>query len=81
MPNFYKCMCERAYFIGYEQLFLSRRVRRAIAKSEIHRAWLAGNQGNIGEPEGVLYRKWFTNRKNHKNATLGHLWRSINHRC
>jgi hypothetical protein len=44
MPNFYKLICERAYFIGYEQLFLPRRVRRVIAKSEIHRAWLAGNQ-------------------------------------
>jgi hypothetical protein len=78
MPNFYKLICERAYFIGYEQLFLPRRVRRVIAKSEIHRAWLAGNQGNIGELEGVLYREWFTNRKHHSNANLKQLWRCIN---
>lgn len=78
MPTVYKAICERAYFIGYEQLFLPRSLRRLIAKSELHRAWLAGNQGNIGVTDGVLYRKWFTNRKHHTNATLKQLWRSIN---
>lgn len=53
VPNPYKLICEKFYFIGYEQLFLSRKFRRAIAKTEMHRAWLAGNQGNIGVVEGV----------------------------
>ncbi len=77
VPNPYKLICEKFYFIGYEQLFLSRKFRRAIAKTEMHRAWLAGNQGNIGVVEGVLYREWFTNRKYHTNATFKQLWRSI----
>lgn len=77
MLNLYKFMCERAYFVGYEQLFLSRRVRRAIARTELHRAWLAGNSGCIGEEEGVLYRQWKTNRKKHTTASFKELWWSI----
>ncbi len=73
----FKLICEQFYFIGYEQLFLSRKFRRAIAKTEMHRAWLAGNQGNIGVAEGVLYREWFTDRKHHTNATFKQLWRCI----
>ncbi|CAK1933691.1 conserved hypothetical protein [Vibrio crassostreae] len=77
MPYTYKLICEQFYFIGYEQLFLSRKFRRAIAQTEMHRAWLAGNQGNIGVAEGVLYREWFTDRKHHTNATFKQLWRCI----
>lgn len=78
MTSVYKLICERAYFVGYEQLFLPRSFRRLVARSELHRAWLAGNQGNIGATDGVLYRKWFTNRKHHTNSTIKQLWRSIN---
>ena len=77
MPNLYTSICKRFYFIGYEQLFLSRKFRQTIAKSEMHRAWLAGNQGCIGVEEGVLYREWFTNRKHHQNANFKELWRCI----
>jgi hypothetical protein len=63
--------------IGYAQLIPPRTFRKIIAKSELHRGWLAGNQGNIGEPEGVLYRRWHTNRKQHPNATFKQAWQSL----
>lgn len=69
----------KTYFVGYQQLFLSRRLRRIIATNELHRAWLSGNQANIGETDGVLYRQWFTNRKTHTNATIKQLLVSVLH--
>lgn len=77
MRNPYNLMCELAFMIGYDQIIPSRAFRRIIFGSKLHRAWLAGNQGNIGEPEGVLYRRWYTNRKQHKNATMKQAWRSL----
>lgn len=72
-----KIIYELSFTIGYQQLLPSRTIRRFFAKTEIHRAWLAGNQGCIGEPDGVLYRNWHTNRKCHKNASLKQIWRGI----
>ncbi|MGF1884442.1 hypothetical protein [Vibrio splendidus] len=66
-----------AYMIGYAQQIPSRSLRRRIAGTMIHRAWLGGNQGCIGETEGVLYRNWHTNRKNHKNASFSTMWQSL----
>lgn len=45
-----------AYMIGYDQLIPSRSLRKRIAGTMIHRAWLGVYEGCIGEPEGVLYR-------------------------
>lgn len=59
-----------AFIVGYSQRIPSRSFRRLLAGTKIHRAWLAGNQGCIGEPEGVLYRLWHTNRKHHKSASI-----------
>jgi hypothetical protein len=70
-------LCHLAFILGYEQSIPSRTARRFLARTQLHRAWLAGNQGCIGEPEGVLYRRWYTNRKAHKNAGVTQLWRSL----
>ena len=77
MKNPYKFMCGLAFMVGYSQLIPSRTFRRAIAGTKLHRFWLAGNQGNIGEPAGVLYREWHTNRKLHKKATIKEIWQSL----
>lgn len=77
MKNPYAFMCGLAFMIGYAQLIPPRAFRRAIAGTEFHRSWLAGNQGNIGEPEGVLYRLWYTNRKQHKNTNVKEVWQSL----
>lgn len=65
------------FITGYKQLIPGRSFRRLIAKSQIHRAWLAGNIGAIGEEDGVLYRCWFTNRKHHRNATFRQIWQGL----
>lgn len=51
----------RLYFVGYKGLCLSRRLRRLLAGSAWHRAWLAGYMGMYeedGKPFGVCDRQW-----------------------
>ncbi len=44
----------RVYLHGYQRSELPRWLRRAIARTEIHRAWLSGYQGCF-EEAGVSY--------------------------
>lgn len=56
----------RMYFVGYAGLALSRGLRRLIARSELHRAWLNGHMGlfeEAGRPHGVCDREWYSYRK------------------
>ncbi|WP_060192530.1 hypothetical protein [Burkholderia ubonensis] len=56
----------RMYFIGYAGLSLSRVLRKLIARSRLHRAWLNGHMGlfeEAGRPHGVCDREWYSYRK------------------
>ena len=44
----------RAYLAGHAQLALPHRLRKAIAGSELHRAWLVGFLGFF-EQDGLAY--------------------------
>lgn len=53
------------YIFGYQGWIPSRFVRKLLARSKVHRAWLAGNLGSFiedGTKIGVCDRKWYTNR-------------------
>lgn len=53
------------YLLGYKQWMAPRAVRRLMAGTIVHRAWLAGNMGlyeSEGEKYGVCDRQWYTNR-------------------
>jgi len=56
----------RMYFVGYDRVCLPRLVRRIIARSRLHRAWLNGHMGLFeqdGRPHGVCDREWYNYRK------------------
>lgn len=77
MKNVKATFLQLAFAVGYSQLIPKRSIRRFLAGTEVHRAWLGGNQGNVGEPEGVLYREWYTNRKQHRNASFKQVCREL----
>lgn len=62
---------QRFFTAGYNGLLLPRPLRRLIARSKLHRAWLAGDMGvcrvplDNGDsvPFGVTDRAWTKNRK------------------
>lgn len=59
-------LCLRFYFVGYEGLALSRRIRRMLAKTPFHRAWLEGYMGSFvaeGRKTSVLDYVWDRVRK------------------
>ena len=77
---FSKAINQEFYLYGYQQKFISRRLRKMIAGTELHRAWLAGNMGVFIENDpqtltevrcGVLQRAWYTNRKLDKTVSEG----------
>lgn len=59
-------LVSRMYFLGYAGLSLSRGIRRLIAGSTLHRAWMNGHMGlfeEAGRPHGVCDREWYSYRK------------------
>jgi len=44
----------RVYLHGYQQYILPRWLRRTLARTEFHRAWLSGFHGRF-EEDGVMY--------------------------
>jgi hypothetical protein len=59
-------LLHRVYLAGYSGMYLSRNVRRLIARTRLHHAWLAGFCGSycIGDIKyGVTDREWFRFRK------------------
>ncbi len=57
----------RFHLVGYDGLLLARPIRRLIAGSTAHRAWLSGVMGiytdDKGQRFGVCDREWTINRK------------------
>lgn len=54
-----------AYFMGYDGVKPFRWVRRGLAKTPLHRSWLAGNMGSYyegGRKLGVCDRYWYSYR-------------------
>lgn len=54
-----------AYFVGYQGGLPFRWVRRVLAKTDMHRSWLAGNMGSYyecGKKFGVCDRYWYSYR-------------------
>lgn len=61
---------QRFYLAGYSGLLLPRAMRRILARTNLHRAWLAGDMGVFKEerPEGMVAcgvcdREWIQFRK------------------
>ena len=52
------CLHMRFYLAGYSGLLLPRAMRRLLARTTIHRAWLSGYMGVFQEesPEGMVGR-------------------------
>jgi hypothetical protein len=56
---------DRLYFVGYKGVCPSRGLRRFIARSRWHRAWLSGYMGRYeedGKAFGVCDRDWYQYR-------------------
>jgi hypothetical protein len=49
-----KSLYLRIYLMGHAGRHMPRRLRRAIARSEVHRAWLCGYKGFF-EQDGLRY--------------------------
>lgn len=66
----------RFFLAGYAGLLLPRAIRRLIARTNMHRAWLSGDMGVYNEYHndekifsGVCDREWFQYRKGPSRAT------------
>lgn len=56
----------RFYLIGYKSNIPPRIIRKLIAGSDLHRAWISGWNGNFTESEkfmGVVDREWLRSKK------------------
>jgi hypothetical protein len=65
---------DRLYFVGYKGLCLSRRLRRLIAGSAWHRAWLCGHLGlyeEDGMPFGTCDRQGYRYRSRNVPTCVG----------
>lgn len=56
----------RFYLVGYKSNIPPRIFRKLIARSDQHRAWISGWNGNFtegGRGRGVVDRQWFRSKK------------------
>lgn len=64
--DFRSSLVIRFYLIGYKSTIPPRILRKLIARSDLHRAWISGWNGNFTEGDkamGVVDRQWFRCKK------------------